>query len=276
MGIFKSLDSVSTESTPVGVKFITVEYTFDSFLEKMINNDLTNYQIRNKIIFSYSQFMNYDNLINPDTKKVLRKIWTTKKFLDNLYYILQENKISVDIIDTKTVNKIVFDYCFDTENSDQEIKDIMIKIIDILNFDLKLVLSSVMKPIDASQIALLSRSSFSNKECICRVNKFISKFDFTIDNIIYIYSKLYLNDFSTLFLYTMINTSDVNKTIDRSMITILESMSSIEIEKVLRRYGSYLFINNISDVRFKIKDFLSPRAKNIAISLEYEDEIVIP
>lgn len=276
MGIFNSLDSVTpTESTPVGVKFTTVEYTFDSFLEKILNNDLTDHQIRNKIIFSYSQFMNYDNLISPETKKVLRKIWINNRFLKNLYHVLQEGKISVDIIDTKTVNKIVFDYCFNTEDNNQETKTLMFKIVDILNFDLKLVLSSIMQPNNASQLALLSRSSLSNKECIYRVNEYISKFDFSLDNIIYIYSKLYLKDFSTLFLYTMINISEKNKTIDRAMIAILESMSSIEIEKVLRRYGSYLFINNISEVRFKIKDFLTPRVKNIALSLECE-EIIIP
>lgn len=279
MGIFKSLESMQDiDSTPIGVKFTTVEYTFDSFLQKLQNNELTNHQIRNKIIFSIHKFLDYDNLVNPSTKKTLKKIWTNKNFLYNLYQILSEETMSIDILELKTFNKIVFDYCFDSENSEQQTRDLMIQIADIMNFNLKLVFTTIMPPVIASHMAILARSSFEQKACINRVNEYISTFDFSVDNIIYIYSKLYLEDFSSLFLYTMICTTNKNQVIDHAMITILDSMTSVEITKVLRRYGSYLKINNIVDVRFNLKPIFNDKSRigRILSDLEYTEDVIIP
>lgn len=278
MGLFKSLDGISDmPSTPVGVKFTTIEYTFDSFLEKLNNDELSAHQIRNKIIFSYSSFANYDNLVNPNTRKALKRIWTNKKFLYNLYQVLQDNTIKTDILEIKTVNKIVFDYCFDSDDPDPEIMKLMIKIADIINFNLKLVFSTIMQPTIASQLAILSRSSFESKDCIDRVNKYISKFEFTVDNIIYIYSKLYLEDFSSLFLYTLISKEPEEKNVDRAIITILDSMTSNEIFKVLQRYGYYINMNNITDVRFKLSTIFNNKSRigRIIEDLKY-DNVIIP
>ena len=92
MGFFKSLDEITEiEDAPIGVKFSTVEYTFDSFLEKIEDGSLSDNKIRSNIEYSYNIYLDYDNFKNPNTRKIFQKLWTNERFLKNLLEVLKYN-----------------------------------------------------------------------------------------------------------------------------------------------------------------------------------------
>ena len=107
-------------------------------------------------------------------------------------------------------------------------------------------------------------NAFDKKECIKRLNEFIIclGFDFTIKDIIYIYSIYYTDSFSDLFITTMTDTDrklmndaehKMYDNISLALLYILNSMESQEIYKVLRRYGEYLMLMNIeTSLRFSL------------------------
>ncbi len=100
-------------------------------------------------------------------------------------------------------------------------------------------------------------------QCVHNLNFAIvySDIDISLNNIIYIYSRFYADDFSTLFCSSMIDCFDPNtdmakrlyNRITLALLNILNSMTSSDIELVLRRYSNYLSLSQINTIRYQIR-----------------------
>ena len=67
MSYFNSLDSIKDmESTPIGVNFSTIEYTYDSFLKSL--DTMGDFKIRE--IIQYGDYLDYDNVFINKSQEI--------------------------------------------------------------------------------------------------------------------------------------------------------------------------------------------------------------
>lgn len=285
MSYFNSLDSIKDmESTPIGVNFSTIEYTYDSFLKSL--DTMGDFKIRE--IIQYGDYLDYDNFNNPKTRSVFKQLWTNKRFLENLLVLLDRNKVFLNKARNLymiSINKIIYDYYIASmnEQKDSEIMNLLLKIADVMDYNFILRLSTITDTTSAKFLALSRFSSFDKRKCINRLNEFIMNigYEFSIKNIIYIYQVFYDNNFSELFNATMLEVDNYNPenenskkmydNISYAIINILNSMAGEEMRITLKSYASYLMLINLNDnssIRFSLKN-LDPAFKRVSDNVEY-------
>lgn len=285
MSYFNSLDSIKDmESTPIGVNFSTIEYTYDSFLKSL--DTMGDFKIRE--IIQYGDYLDYDNFNNPKTRSVFKQLWTNKRFLENLLVLLDRNKVFLNKARNLymiSINKIIYDYYIASmnEQKDSEIMNLLLKIADVMDYNFILKLSTITDTTSAKFLALSRFSSFDKRKCINRLNEFIMNigYEFSIKNIIYIYQVFYDSNFSELFNATMLEVDNYNPenenskkmydNISYAIINILNSMAGEEMRITLKSYASYLMLINLNDnssIRFSLKN-LDPVFKRVSDNVEY-------
>lgn len=285
MSYFNSLDSIKDmESTPIGVNFSTIEYTYDSFLKSL--DTMGDFKIRE--IIQYGDYLDYDNFNNPKTRSVFKQLWTNKRFLENLLVLLDRNKVFLNKARNLymiSINKIIYDYYIASmnEQKDSEIMNLLLKIADVMDYNFILKLSTITDTTSAKFLALSRFSSFDKRKCINRLNEFIMNigYEFSIKNIIYIYQVFYDSNFSELFNATMLEVDNYNPenenskkmydNISYAIINILNSMAGEEMRITLKSYASYLMLINLNDnssIRFSLKN-LDPAFKRVSDNVEY-------
>ena len=285
MSYFNSLDSIKDmESTPIGVNFSTIEYTYDSFLKSL--DTMGDFKIRE--IIQYGDYLDYDNFNNPKTRSVFKQLWTNKRFLENLLVLLDRNKVFLNKARNLymiSINKIIYDYYIASmnEQKDSEIMNLLLKIADVMDYNFILRLSTITDTTSAKFLALSRFSSFDKRKCINRLNEFIMNigYEFSIKNIIYIYQVFYDSNFSELFNATMLEVDNYNPenenskkmydNISYAIINILNSMAGEEMRITLKSYASYLMLINLNDnssIRFSLKN-LDPAFRRVSENVEY-------
>lgn len=296
MGFFKSLDEMEPEieDVPIGANFSTVEYTFDSFLKKIEDGSISDNKIRSNIEYSYNIYLDYDNFKNPNTRRIFQSLWTNERFLKNLLEVLKNNPNILNSLRSfhiTTINTIANDYhSIDNENEkDSLIVNLLLDICRVVDMKYIIPLSTIMNTNSALYITMMKFSSFDQDKCVKRLNDFIITIgiDFSVKDIIYIYSIFYNEGFSTLFNYTMIYCDyyfsnklqeKINDNISLAIINILNSMTSEEIFKVLKQYGNYISLTNKGGkVRFSLRNLSNDfsRVSNIVDNLN-SDYLFIP
>lgn len=298
MGIFKSLDSIQDiESNPIGVTFKTIEYTYDSFFKKIEDNSLSDEDIQLNIKRCYEEYLNYDNFKDANTRKIFQSIWTNARFLKNFIKVLETDKsLNISTLSITTICKITYDYFCIPDNDaqykkDSEILNLLFKLSEIVNFNIIVQLSTIMGMEAAKFICLSRYSSFKQEECILRLNECIMNFgydyNFSVKNIIYIYSRFFAFDFSSLFIHSMVLEKDtielnhnqeiVYDKISYALLLILDSLTSQDIYKTLKRYGCYLSLMHDPIIRFSMKNLSNDfyRVSNV-ISQLLDEGIIIP
>ena len=124
MSYFQSLDSIpeEIESTLTGVSFSTIEYMYDSFLEKIESGKLSDIKIKDIIV--YGDYLEYDRFIDPKTRIIYQKLWTNKRFLKNLLELLIENKSFLEKVRKYYINSVnIIAYEYYTATDDTIVKD---------------------------------------------------------------------------------------------------------------------------------------------------------
>lgn len=273
MGFFKSLDNIQPEieNAPIGVNFSTVEYTFDSFLKKIEDGSMSDNKIQSNILYSYNTYLDYDNFKDIKTRTVFQSLWTNVRFLKNFLEVLKNNSAIVESLKTfklTTINTIAYDYYCATNNDmkDSEVLNLLLDICRLVDMKYVVTLCTIMDVNSALFITMSRFSSFDQDKCVHRLNDFIIRlgYEFTIRDIVYIYSRFYNEGFSSLFNYTMICDDTVQykepgdkknyDNISLAIINILNSMTSDEIYKVLKQYGNYVaLMNKGTSVRFSLR-----------------------
>lgn len=265
MGYFNSLDNLNDQPEEmIPARFSTIEYTHDSFLEKI--SEFSDAKIRYEI--KIGDYFNYDHFSDPNTRVIFQKLWTNKTFLNNVLFLISEDQDFRDkIISTyiTTVNKLAFDYILFPENEkDIEVQNLLTEIAKHTDYAYVLKLCTIM-PLDMARMIAMARfSDFNLREAINRFNNIICKggVDFTEQDIIYIYSVFFSESYTDLFNITMTSVEEVfekriyKKVYDMmslALLDILESMTTEDIYKVLHSYGNYIELMNTCNCRFSMR-----------------------
>lgn len=262
--IFPSLESIPViDSAPIGVKFTTIEHRLDSFLEQLEDSNYTDHRIHCTIEDEYIDFLNYDHMYDSYNRKIFLKIWTNERFLRGFLHVLRKKQFKISMLEIICFNKIAYDYIASYGEKNYDISNLFLQIASYMNRDVIVPLQAISTETVATSIAIAARSSYNEQEKVERLNNHLINYEqeFTVKEIIYIYSKFYMNDFSTLFLYTI--TGETKKLDEKqkrtwdnicsAIITILDSMPSVEIAKVIKHYGGYLDIHDSILIRIKLK-----------------------
>src|SRR5574344_19849 len=288
MGYFASLDSIpkDIESASIGVKFNTVEFNFDSFLKKIEDGSIYDTKIQAIILYSLTTYLDYDNFTSPNTREIFQKLWTNDKFLTNLLKVLRDPKNKEDLKSIKGfhitgVNKIVYDYfCLhSTELETNRTLELLLQVVTEIDKDYISVLSTEIGEQAALYLTMAAKCSFKADVCVTELNRYITKlgYQFTIQNIIFIYSKFYSKGFSTLFNYTMTTIypdqsreeEDMTTNINLALLYIMENMPSDEITTVLKQYSTYITLMQKAKVRFSLQHLTNfPRISSIVEILD--------
>lgn len=275
MGIFSSLDNLGDNkdseiqlSNPknLNITFSTVEYTLATFLKKLQEGDFSDIQIQYEILHHCDKYCDYDGFQNVETRKYLQGIWSNQKFLEIfLSCIQQDNQLKTKCkkFYNTSICKIAYDYYTSISDNDSCVK-LLLDIVEVINHNTILPLTTMMQPIHALFIVMSRYSSFKREECVKRANEFIMRlgYDWTVKQIVDIYYQLYADDsFSYIFNITMTQTYDFSKLnqseltiyhrMNHAMLSIINSMPSDQIKTVLLSYSNYTGLYNYS-TRFDI------------------------
>ena len=265
MSLFKSIDNLKDEDPKIitgSFKFSTLEYTYNTFLKKLQEKSLTDYQIQQNILLHFNNYCNYDNFQNPELRKIFQEIWTNEKFVQ--MFAICANKIKKDLKTyyNKSICKIAYDYYAEKDDNDI-VTSALFDIVKTVNIGLVLPLSNYMQENHAIFLVMCNYSSFKKRECIERINNFLVKggYDFSVRDIIDIYIRLSHNDhFTPYFNYSMTQImSDLNQyesiiyhRTTYALLIIINSMPMTELVKLLAGYRDYLIYNNSSIPRIDI------------------------
>lgn len=273
---FKSLENLDdnkdkSKDKVVGIRYCTFDYSAESFLDKLLNTILSDVKIQD--IIRYGNYLDYDNLNNTKTRTVFQQLWTNERFLRNLLYLLRNDEkflYKARTIHIYSINHIIYDYYSDNINAKNSIVDLLLEIAEIVDFNYILPLTTIMDKSAARMISIANFSSPVKGVCHTRFNNFITKlgYDFSVNNIIYIYSKFYSKRFSDLFISIMTDEQDydtlppiekkIYDNITLATLHILDSMSDNNIRATIKAYGSYLMLLDFKGrVRFSLNGLSS-------------------
>ena len=290
--LFKSLENIKEDTlanTPTNICFSTEEYNYSTFLKKIQEGRISESELEYEIGNHISKYCDYDGFKKPETRKIFQSLWTNQKFLDMFLKIVSEHNDIANYI-KKYYNislcKITYDYYVEIgSNIDNDpITKTLISIIQRINNANILPLTTFIKKIDATFIVLAKYSSFNQEECVERVNEFIIRlgYDFSVKQIIDIYSYLYSSEsFTPIFnismtqLYDLDNLNILEKSIyyrmNSALLTIVNSMTSKDIYKLLNSYAIYKSLYN-KESRFNILDHIEDydRIKPIISQLQLD------
>lgn len=283
---FPSLDSIgqSIESAPIGVSFSCLEYTNDSFLKNIKDNTFSIAKIKSIIATSPDIYFNYDNFRSPMTRPVFQELWTNKRFLEAVRSLLNEDHMALYLaVNTyrRDINTIAYDYYYDnaggletvffeTEQGDSSVLWLLMKIVNIINANDIIRLSARIPRSVAEKVTMAYYGTFDRMSAIYRLNTQLINYTLgdpdlmTPDLIVYIYYIFFSSGFSELFCAVMIDKKpkyDFNPEYRKlfydkailAILSILNSMPSVEIRKVLTQYSSYLALTCKSKVRTSLQ-----------------------
>lgn len=274
MSLFPSLDNIPEDPKVEDLKdlhgslnltFSTVEYMFETFL-KGLDGVLTNEQIEYEIRNYYDKYCDYDNFQSESTRKIFQEIWKNERFL--ILFKRCIPYIHLTKYHNKVICKIAYDYytSYTSETRNEAVTILLFQIVEEINSKSIIPLTTIMDKQSALFIVMSRYSSFELEDCVRRVNEFIIRlgYDFTVDQIIYIYSRLYCDGFGQPFNYIMTHTYKfesgdlsnqeytIYNRINRALLVILNSMPTADIERVLTGYENYIEMHPDKITRFNI------------------------
>lgn len=268
MSLFESLDDLHDENNTldINVSLPVMQYDLESLYKNIENGSFSDFKIQSVIKCNLSNLLDYNNFEKVDSRKFMQGLWTSKRFLNAFLAIISSDMTTMDIILTsyrRELNKLIFDYVFINTTKDPEIESLYIMLAKIINAKDIIPLTTIL-PRDLSwQLCVCKYSSFKLDLCVHNLNFAIinSDLDISIKNIIYIYSRFYADDFTTLFCASMIDIYDpesdmakkLNDRITIALLSILNSMTSVDIELTLTRYANYLSFNKEAVLRCQIR-----------------------
>ena len=270
--LFESIQNKKDEELPelrTNACFTVVGYSIDSLLENIKNASFSERKIQSLLKININDLLDFDRFECIGTVEQMRELWQNQVFLKCFLDLATNDQAFNNTINRgykNEINKLIFDYVFSAElkEKDPKIKDLYIAIAKAVNAREIIPFTTIM-PMDlAWAICVYRYSDLNESVCAANLNQAIvySGVELSIKDIIYVYSRFYLENFGQLFCTTMTVVTPVidnnplhmkmNDRITWAILYILDSMTSADIRKVLERYHGYLSIYKISDVRFNI------------------------
>lgn len=298
MELFPSLKSLGSSELSRDIShetfipiFHSIEYQLSTIVEKISNIDnLNENEIKNIILRQHEMILNYDLFLKSDeSRNYAQQLFSNKRFLQIFSQIVGLLNLSRDEI--ICVNKLAYDYYILPSNyKDPEVSNLLLQISYQINNLLVIRLSGKLGMNGARILSMIANSSFKQEKNIHRVNTFLVKCNvaLSVQDIIDIYCTLY-DKFMYPFIYTMLESVNGNLTEDQkkrydyisiAILTILDSMTSEDIKKILYNYAYTLkLFPNLNNVRFALKSAKSyTRIQQIIKEIEYDgyEELRIP
>lgn len=292
--LFESIHNRKDEDLRTNACFTVVGYTLDSLLENIKNASFSDRKIQSLIKVNINDMLDFDRFENIGTIEQMRELWQNAVFLKNFLDLVSNDQGFNNTINRgykNEINKLIFDYVFSSElkNKDAKIQDLYIAIAKAVNAREIIPFTAIM-PFDlAWAITVYRYSDLNESRCAANLNQAIvySGVELSIKDIIYIYSRFYLENFGQLFCTTMTVVTPViddnplqkmmNDRISWAILYILDSMTSLDIRRVLERYNGYLSIYSITDVRLNITGLSEDFARiNRVVEAMRNEGIFIP
>lgn len=269
--------------------FTSVEYTIDTIVDKIVNIDgLDKDEIKSIIIRQHRLILNYDLFLSSTkTRKYAQRLFSDAKFLEIFYSII--GLLDLSEHEMMCLNKLAYDYYIIPEK-DNRVSELLLAICNATNNIEVIKLSSKLSIPNARILSMISRSTFRVEKKIKRINNFLVKCnaDLSAQDILDIMFILY-DRFTDPIIYTMLESKPDNLTPEQSVrfdtissviITILDSMTSANIKKVLYDYAFLLRLKFNGDVkvRFSMKTIPNPRIQSIIQEIETDpiDKLIVP
>lgn len=269
--------------------FTSVEYTIDTIVDKIVNIDgLDKDEIKSIIIRQHRLILNYDLFLSSmKTRKYAQRLFSDAKFLEIFYSII--GLLDLSEHEMMCLNKLAYDYYIIPEK-DNRVSELLLAICNATNNIEVIKLSSKLSIPNARILSMISRSTFRVEKKIKRINNFLVKCnaDLSAQDILDIMFILY-DRFTDPIIYTMLESKPDNLTPEQSVrfdtissviITILDSMTSANIKKVLYDYAFLLRLKFNGDVkvRFSMKTIPNPRIQSIIQEIETDpiDKLIVP
>lgn len=269
--------------------FTSVEYTIDTIVDKIINiEELDKEEIKSIIIRQHRLILNYDLFLSSrKTRMYAQRLFSDAKFLEIFYSII--GLLDLSEHEMMCLNKLAYDYYIIPEK-DNRVSELLLAICNATNNIEVIKLSSKLSIPNARILSMISRSTFRVEKKIKRINNFLVKCnaDLSAQDILDIMFILY-DRFTDPIIYTMLESKPDNLTPEQSVrfdtissviITILDSMTSANIKKVLYDYAFLLRLKFNGDVkvRFSMKTIPNPRIQSIIQEIETDpiDKLIVP
>lgn len=287
MSLFESLDDLHDENPvlDINVSFSVLQYDLETLVKNIENGSFSDIKIQSIIKYNLKDILDYTNFEKVDTRKLMQDLWTSKRFLNAFLAVFSSDNVianTIILVYRKELNKLIFDYVFINTDKDPDIESLYTMIAKLLNAKDIIPLTTILPRNLAWQLCVCRYSSFKIDLCVHNLNFAIinSDIDISVKNIIYVYSRFYADDFSTLFCATMIdvygdepksdNAKRLNDRITVAILSILNSMTSMDIELVLTRYANYLSFGKYENRRCQIRGLSEDYARinKVVYSLE--------
>jgi hypothetical protein len=216
-----------------------------------------------------------------------QRLFSDAKFLEIFYSII--GLLDLSEHEMMCLNKLAYDYYIIPEK-DNKVSELLLAICNATNNIEVIKLSSKLSITNARILSMISRSTFRVEKKIKRINNFLVKCtaELSAQDILDIMFILY-DRFTDPIIYTMLESKPDNLTPEQSLrfdtissviITILDSMTSANIKKVLYDYAFMLRLKLNGDVkvRFSMKTIPNPRIQSIIQEIETDpiDKLIVP
>ena len=287
--VLDKLDSTTKKDEVINKPiFTSVEYTIDTIVDKIINiEELDKEEIKSIIIRQHRLILNYDLFLSSrKTRMYAQRLFSDAKFLEIFYSII--GLLDLSEHEMMCLNKLAYDYYIIPEK-DNRVSELLLAICNATNNIEVIKLSSKLSITNARILSMISRSTFRVEKKIKRINNFLVKCtaDLSAQDILDIMFILY-DRFTDPIIYTMLESKPDNLTPEQSVrfdtissviITILDSMTSANIKKVLYDYAFMLRLKLNGDVkvRFSMKTIPNPRIQSIIQEIETDtiDKLIV-
>lgn len=266
----------------------TIEYTIEEVAARIDSIDmLDDNEIKKIIERQHEIFLNYKLFISqPEKRRILLKLFSNLKFLKIFNSVVGALQLSNEEI--ICANKICYDYYISLVR-DKDVVCELLLMSSIINFDLSIKLSAMLGVDNAKALAMIYNSTFRLEKRVHRVHYFLINYTFTeltTQDIVNILCILFDKDFTKVFISMMLecklpsyNNEQVKRfdDISSAVISILDSLSTKDIQMLLLDYANFLRINNIQYVRFSMKTLVNKeRIIGCINQVEFSSNLLIP
>lgn len=271
-----------------GSLFHSIEYELSDIVKKIKNIDnLNETEIKQIIIRQHSMILNYDLfLMSNETRQNAQSLFQSEKFLKCFLDVVR--LLSLSSHEKICINKLAYDYYINPNGCESRICDLLYQLTTEVNGKEVIVLSGILGLRDAQILSMIRNSTFNIEKAVHRVNTFLVKCnnDLSVTAITSIYCHLF-ERFTDVFIYTMMESEPdgmlplMKKKYDNISISILEmmnSLSSVDIRKVLYDYGYILSMVKVNTkIRFALRTAKRyNRIISVVESIEIQDNLYIP
>ena len=224
MSLFPSLDNLQQQKEEPkvtgGIKITTIEFSFQSFLNKIKDGTLSDLKIQQNILNNWTSYCDYNNFQTDQSRSIFQELWTNERFLQNFCIVVPKLKTALQRFYNYNICKIAYDYQSEKDKYDDRVLGYYYNIIEMINSETIIPMTVYMPKAHAIFLVMSALGSFKLKERVDRINDFLirSGNDFSIKDLIDIYIRLTNGkSFSPYFYYTMSYIVNTENSLEKSI-----------------------------------------------------------